>query len=203
VPRIFSEQDRAALRQALIDEGRRRFLRDGLRKTRVEQLARTVGIAKGTFYSFFGSKEDLCAAIFEQEEEQRRGEFETILASDADPIETLRSFLAFSLEFIRHDSLAAALRERGELAQVFRGADRERTSEHFDHDVLFVGRLLAELRRNGAARDVDARIATGVMRAVAVLGLHEDEVGSDVFPEVMERLIAWVATGIVANGAPA
>lgn len=203
MPRIFSEQDKEALRQALIDEGRASFLRDGLRNTAVEQLARKVGIAKGTFYNFFGSKEDLCMAIFEQEEARRHDELQAIAESGASPAEMLRSLMGFAVAFVQRDSLVSVLRERGEFALVARGANRRRWSEHFDQDAAFVGEVLAMLQRQGAAGGVDARLATGVMRAVTVLALHEDEIGSDVFPEVVERVIAWVAAGIVAEGAPA
>ena len=69
MPRVFSEGDREAIRRSLIDAGKALFLRYGIRKTSVEQLTHAVGIAKGTFYNFFDSKEDLCLAIFDQEED--------------------------------------------------------------------------------------------------------------------------------------
>jgi len=45
MPRVFSETDRQAIRRSLLEQGRKLFLRFGLRKTNVEQLARAAGIA--------------------------------------------------------------------------------------------------------------------------------------------------------------
>ncbi len=196
MPRIFSEADRRALRQALIDEGRVSFLRFGLRKTSVEQLARAVGIAKGTFYGFFESKEDLCAAIFEQEEAQRHDELEAILEATGDPSEMLRALLRLGLDYVRGDSLVTALRESGELAQVARGSNRERWSEHFRHDTDFVRSVLEECARRGGSCDLDPEVATGVFRAVVTLGFHEAEIGPDVFPAAIDRIVGWVARGM-------
>ena len=47
------------IRERLLAAGREFFSRYGLRKTTVEELARKAGIAKGTFYLFFPSKEAL------------------------------------------------------------------------------------------------------------------------------------------------
>jgi len=197
VPRIFSETDRKALRQALIDAGRESFLRFGLRKTSVEQLARSVGIAKGTFYSFFGGKEDLCAAIFEQEEAQRYAELEAILARSEGPRQTLSSLMHVALDFVQRDSLVTALRESGELAQVMRGATEDRRAQHFRHDTDFVRKVMEACRRSGAACDIDPKVATGVFRAMTTLGFHEAEIGSDVFAAAVDRIVDWVAGGIV------
>ena len=111
MPRIFSEADRGAIRQSLIEAGRESFLRHGLRKTSVEELARSAGIAKGTFYNFFASKEDLCMAIFDQEERAMASDLTSIVDSHRGTRETVRALLAYSLEFTRRDSLLALLRE--------------------------------------------------------------------------------------------
>lgn len=197
MPRIFSDADRSALRQALIDAGRESFLRFGLRKTSVEQLARGVGIAKGTFYGFFDGKEDLCTTIFEQEEERRYEELEALLTRSEGPRATLRSLMRYALDFVRRDSLITALRESGELAQVLRGANEQRWSEHFRHDADFVREVLEACRRSGGACDIDPEVATGVFRAVTTLGFHEAEIGEDVFEAVTERIVDWIAGGIV------
>ncbi len=199
MPRTFSKTDREVIRQALADAGRESFLRFGLRKTSVEQLTHTVGIAKGSFYSFFDSKEDLCAAIFEQEEAQRYDALDAILAKSSDPRQTLRSLMRLALDFVQRDSLIGALRESGELAQIMRGRNEERWSEHFRHDTVFVRKVLEACRREGAACDIDPEIATGVFRAVTTLGFHEAEIGSDVFPEAVDRIVDWVAEGIAGG----
>ena len=65
MPRAFSEQERATIRAALLEQGRALFGQVGLRKTNVEELARAVGISKGAFYLFFESKEELYFELLE------------------------------------------------------------------------------------------------------------------------------------------
>ena len=61
----FTEQKNAMIRKDLLDEALRCAVTIGMRKTSVEQLTEAVGIAKGSFYKFFPSKELLFFAVLE------------------------------------------------------------------------------------------------------------------------------------------
>ncbi len=200
MPRIFSVKDKTAIREALIDAGAERFRRYGLRRTNVEELARAAGIAKGTFYHFFPSKEDLCMEIFDREERAAAGRIESILASHRDPRETVRSLLAYAVQFARSESLLTALQETGEYAVLARGVGRELLSRHLDRDVELGRRLLDDLRAKGAECAVEPELLAGVFRAMVLLTLHEGEVGSKIFDRVMEKLVEWTASGITGEG---
>lgn len=63
VPAIFSERDKGELYERMIAEGCRLVREKGIRSLRVEDVTRAVGIAKGTFYSFFPSKERFIYAM--------------------------------------------------------------------------------------------------------------------------------------------
>lgn len=63
MPAIFSERDKGELYDRMIAEGCQLVREKGIRKLRVEDVTRAVGIAKGTFYSFFPSKERFIYAM--------------------------------------------------------------------------------------------------------------------------------------------
>ncbi len=63
MPAIFSERDKGELYDRMIAQGCRLVREKGIRKLRVEDVTRAVGIAKGTFYSFFPSKERFVYAM--------------------------------------------------------------------------------------------------------------------------------------------
>jgi len=67
MPRPFTDSEREAIRARLIEAGRASFLRYGLRKTTIEDLVRPAGIAKASFYLFFGSKDELFVEVFMME----------------------------------------------------------------------------------------------------------------------------------------
>lgn len=65
MPTAFSEEEMTRIRKALILAGIRSSKELGVRKMSVEKLTAAVGIAKGSFYLFFGSKEDFILEIAE------------------------------------------------------------------------------------------------------------------------------------------
>ena len=65
VPTAFTDEETERIRSALIQAGIRLSKELGLQKMSVEKLTAAVGIAKGSFYMFFGSKEDFILEVAE------------------------------------------------------------------------------------------------------------------------------------------
>ena len=61
----FTDYETEQLRKALLKETRRCAVTLGMKKTSVDQLTKAVGIAKGSFYRFYESKEMLFFAVLE------------------------------------------------------------------------------------------------------------------------------------------
>lgn len=197
---MFSEVDRQAIRQSLLERGRKLFLRYGLRRTSVEQIARASGIAKGTFYHFFDSKEDLCLEIFHHEENGLAREIETLLSRHEDAGGALRAIMDYSLRFVRGDSLLSRLRESGEYALLSRGAGQARLARHQARDLNFAGKVLEALRQKGAACPISPQVVAGILRAIVLLAFHEEEIGARLYAPTMKLIVSWVAQGITGGG---
>ena len=73
MPNAFTEEESKRIRQELILAGICLSKELGVQRMSVEKLTAAVGIAKGSFYLFFGSKEDfiLEAAAYASEETQK------------------------------------------------------------------------------------------------------------------------------------
>jgi len=199
MPKIFSAEDREVIRKQLLAAGRDQFLRYGLRKTRVEELAGAVGIAKGTFYNFFSSKEELCFEIFEAEENGVAGRVREILEGPEDAAATLQAVLDFSMDYVQKDSLLRQLRESGEFSLLGRGINRERLAEHQNNDQALTGAVLEVLKNKGAGTDLDPAVLAGLFRALVMIPFHMREIGEDVYPRVI-RVLTEAVTRRITGG---
>ena len=63
MPAIFTQQNRDELYRRIIEAGWEQLVEGGIRSLRVERVTAVVGIAKGTFYNFFDSKDDFIYAM--------------------------------------------------------------------------------------------------------------------------------------------
>ena len=66
MPANFTEEEKKLIREKLLKAGYSMCFDIGLKKMTVEKLAKECGIAKGTFYHFYPSKEAFVAALFEE-----------------------------------------------------------------------------------------------------------------------------------------
>ena len=69
----FTDYETEQLRKALLKETRHCAVTLGMKKTSVEQLTKAVGIAKGSFYKFYESKEMAFFAVLDSAHEFIRG----------------------------------------------------------------------------------------------------------------------------------
>jgi len=103
---VFTKEARQVIRQSLLQQGRKLFLRYGLRKTNVGELARAAGIAKGTFYHFFDSKEELFTEILRTAQNDMRRTQQRRIEGVDDPVERLQlGIRAAVLWMAQHDDL--------------------------------------------------------------------------------------------------
>ena len=59
------ETNKTKNRQAIIEAGIRIFIDKGVSETSVRDIIRSTGLASGTFYNYFNSKEEVLVAIFD------------------------------------------------------------------------------------------------------------------------------------------
>lgn len=69
MPAIFNEQNREAVRAKMLENGYELMKRYGVKRMTVADIAKASGLAKGTFYTFFTSKEEFIYQIIVQRRE--------------------------------------------------------------------------------------------------------------------------------------
>src|SRR5436190_15190588 len=79
------------------------FARNGFFGAQVADVARTAGVAAGTVYLYFRSKDDLLVSIFERVMSEAIAEGRAALAGIADPLERLRRIAHLHLDRLRRD----------------------------------------------------------------------------------------------------
>jgi AcrR family transcriptional regulator len=114
---LAKESARLAFRATLRDAAEQVFVRSGFHATKMADIAKAAGVAVGTLYNYFDSKE----VIFEEILAARGAEFRATLEPSLQirsPIERLTAVVHGALEYIdKHSALFAIIHERGGLAE--------------------------------------------------------------------------------------
>lgn len=138
MPRAFEPEERAAIAQALTSQGLKRFAQVGIRAARVDDLCRDVGIAKGSFYAFFPSKEELFMAIVEEREEQHRKDMIDFLSNaSGHPEASAGQFFDRTMTQIETDPVLNIVLANGEIPHLRRKLGDERFAAGQRADLAF------------------------------------------------------------------
>jgi AcrR family transcriptional regulator len=193
-PRRHTDQGRER-KQQLLDHATKLFATRGYANTRVIDICRDAGVAKGLFYWYFENKEalftELVRSMRDQLQEARAAEVDP----GADPLTQLCQAVEASVRFIaRHTEFFTVVRmERREpnVSALLR--------EAADADVAGVARLIAACREAGLIRANEPSdfLAQGVAGSVTTFchAHRTGRLGLDV-DELAERVSAWVVRAI-------
>jgi len=93
-------------RERILAAAERIFARHGFFAARVSEIAKEAGVADGTIYLYFKSKDDLLISLFELRMTQVNEQLREAIANKS-PIDSLRAFIRSYLQLV-HDEPAAA-----------------------------------------------------------------------------------------------
>ena len=201
MPRAFSEIEKERIKKNLIEEGTDFFGRYGLKKTNIEELTRAAGIAKGSFYIFYDSKEELYWEILERfEKEFRDTAVRELLAAPESPQAILKKLIKYQLDIMENNPILKILFDREEFNLLTRKIPEAKLTEHTENDIGLMSRILLKWRNAGLLIEKDLRIISGLIKATFLLSLHKDIIGPDIYPAVIELLADLVSEGLIKGG---
>jgi AcrR family transcriptional regulator len=101
-----NEQTRANTRRALLEAAAQAFAENGYHRTPIDSVSEQAGVAKGTIYNYFSSKEEVLRALV-QEACRLATEAATAVPDQAPTEMRLQAFIEGNLQWARrHKSLA-------------------------------------------------------------------------------------------------
>jgi AcrR family transcriptional regulator len=84
MPKTFSERERAVIKEAMLNVGAALLRKKGIRQLSVEDITKGANIAKGSFYSFYNTREEFFWDIIKAEERKLIEEILSVASQDSD-----------------------------------------------------------------------------------------------------------------------
>ena len=178
----------------MIDAARTVFERDGFVTARVTDIAEEAGLAHGSFYSHFDSKEDALAAVLAEVEEEMLHPRSAHMSSDEDPVAAIEAAnRAYLAAYRRNAKLMAVLEQVATVDARFGRLRRRRTAAFVKRNADGIRRLQ---ERGLADPALDPELAALAISAMVSRTAYANFVGNskplgvDVLTETLTRLWA-------------
>lgn len=186
-------------REAILDATERLLARYGYRKMTVEDIAREVGVGKGTIYLHFTSKEEIVLSHVDRIVERVKEQLWSIVRSEATAAIRIRQMLLTRVLF-RFDSIQHYTQSLNDLLAALRPGLLARRAAYFDEEAQIFAQVLNEGLESQEFQFGDALTAAyGMLDATNSLlpySLSTTELGER--EEVMER--AKVVSDLILQG---
>jgi len=148
--------------QQIIAAAIRVFARSGYYNSRVSDIAREAGIASGTIYLYFKTKDEILVTLFREKMAEWVALVRRELAAERNPVTKIRKIVALHFKVLEENpDLAEVVQvELRQGQKFFRGASAHEVSAYFDviNDVLEEGVGAGLIRR-----DLPVKVATKML----------------------------------------
>ncbi len=148
--------------QQIVDAAVRVFARNGYYNSRVSDIAREAGIAAGTIYLYFKTKDEILVTLFKEKMAAWVAHARAEIAGEQDAVAKLRRLVALHFRVLEdHPELAEVVQvELRQGQKFFRGASAHEVSSYFD----LIGSILEDGVQAGSIRaDLPIKIATKML----------------------------------------
>ncbi|MFL0287824.1 TetR/AcrR family transcriptional regulator [Mycobacterium sp. SMC-21] len=193
----FTSDEKARIACTLVDTAEQLFAAQGLKKTSLDELVRRAGIAKGSFYAFFDSKESLYLEVMLRRAPRMGARLSEALGRPVDEENLVCLMRAITDVLVDDPFYRRLLTHTDELTAVSRRVGPEQLARVMPQIVSPVLDHLAAGQRDGVlVDDIAPDTLLGVIRTVGLLVMNRDRFGAG-YDDVLEATIRTLARGML------
>jgi AcrR family transcriptional regulator len=197
MPKKFTDKEKVIIKKSLIKTGKEHFSIYGLQKTSITDLTKSVGIAQGSFYNFFNSKEELYFEILENEEAETEEYLQNIISSTDSAKEAINETIKATYIIFEKNKFLRRIYSSNDYDIMIRKISEDKIKNHQKGDTQRVLNTIISAQKDYEHINASPEIIAGLFRGITILNFHQDEIGRDLFPEVIELLAEVIAEGLV------
>ncbi len=174
VKRARSDSDKEERRTLLLNAALDEFDEKGFSQARMDDIAKRAGIAKGTLYLYFDSKDALFEALVETHALPNIAAMERAVAQFDGFRPALQALLHLAPHLIRHSDMPRLMKVLISNASTFPETVREYRQKVIDRVIALLSGLIEKGQQSGEVRAVDPTLtARLVMAPIAFSGLWQ------------------------------
>lgn len=198
MPKPFSQEERQQIQLLILEKAKELFVRHGFEKITITDITQATQIGKGTFYQFYRSKGELFVDIYAREWRRLQEELlQKYKGCSGDIAEIVLSYIRDNRKNLLGSPVLSIIYQRGTLKHI---SDKYGTQGLKEFSELNKS-VLEELINSWSPGHnyelaLDSHILAGMMRSLSYLTYHRDEIGEDIFEDVINTFMDSMALEI-------
>ena len=173
------------------------FSEQGFKKTNVSQITEMAGVATGTFYLYYPSKETLFMEIYMNENEKLKRTNMEGLDMDGEPLAVIQEVMQRNIEGMKANPILREWYNKDVFSKIEKKFKEQKGLERVDfvYDSFYA--IIQKWQADGKMRDdMDTGMIMALFASMIVIDLHKEEIGVQYFPEIQDILVQFIMDGL-------
>lgn len=186
--------------------GKEIFEKKGFKDTNVAEIMKSAGMATGTFYNYYTSKDKLFIEIYNDENVRLKNRLMASIDLEADPISVMKEMMMKNLQGMLENPILKEWYNR----EVFQKIEQNFREENGIDCVDFLYDSFIEVIKKWQAEgkmrtDISAEMIMAIFGALINVETHKEEIGLQYFPQLIEYMAEFTMKGLMdrSGGEPA
>lgn len=188
--------------QALRASARALFSQKGFKDTTISDITDRAGMAVGTFYLYFNSKDQLFMNIFLEENTRLKKRIMESINPQGRPMQVMQEMMGMNQQGMRDNPILRHWYDRELFEKIEKKYRQEQGLDQLNFLYSSFTNLIEGWQAAGKMRsDMDSGMIMALFTAIILLDLHKGEIGPEYFPEIQWHLATFVMEGLM-EGCP-
>lgn len=178
--------------------GKELFSTKGFKDTNVSDITKMAGIAVGSFYNYYQSKEKLFMEIFQNENVLLKQSIMKSIDFSEEPIMLSKKLLLLNIKGINSNPILKEWYNGDVFSKLEQQYREENGADRFDFVYSDLANLLVKWQDQGKIRkDIDREMIMAFFIAIINIDTHKEEIGLQYFPQILDYLTEFVMKGFM------
>jgi len=178
--------------------GKELFSSKGFKDTNVSDITKMVGIAVGTFYNYYSSKEKLFLDIYQQENIALKQSIMKSLDFDEDPVNIIKKLLSLNINGMNSNTILREWYNRDVFSKIEKQYREENGVAKYDFVFNSFAEVIIKWQSEGKIRnDINSDLIMAFFTALINIDTHKEEIGLQHFPHIMDYMAEFIIKGLV------
>lgn len=182
----------------ILKSARALFSEKGFKDTNISEITKKAGMATGTFYNYYSSKDKIFMDIFLEENVKLKKKILEEINVNDNPMTVVSTIMSLNEKGMRANPILKEWYNREVFNKIETAYKEEKGIEYLDFmydtfiEVIRIWQSQGKIRK-----DMDAEMIMAIFGALLNIDTHKEEVGIQYFPKVMEYLSDFIMKGLM------
>lgn len=182
------------------ESGKKLFSDKGYKDTNVAEITKIAGVATGTFYNYYPSKDKLFIEIYLEENTKLKKSIMDSVHLEGDPITVMKEMMLLNYRGMNSNPILKEWYNK----EVFHKIERNfREEKGLDSVDFLYGSFIEIVKKWQNERkmrnDIDAEMIMAIFTALINIDTHKEEIGLQYFPQILEYLAEFIMEGLMCS----